>query len=177
MIVVQTWLTVLPLRMQWTALAALRCTDTPFLPLSRIVVRWLRGLILVPGNPENVTQFMALIDELPILDESGPLEKELEHSPVHFFCHLMESIEVIAYEHPDKIQRDKGFEFYTKMVKILELVFETHAEMRYRLRDKKWPNDAHPTNAVEAFALMGVKAVHQNGQDGKFLGYEVSYNS
>lgn len=155
--VVQDWLSKCPIRMQWTALAALRCADFPFLPLSRIVVRWLRGLILVPGNPDNVQQFMALVDELPVLDESGALEKELEHSPVHYYCHLMESIEVIAYEHPDKIQRDKAYEFYTKLVKILELKFETQAEMRHRLRDKPWPQNAHPQNAVEAFALVGTK--------------------
>src|SRR4026207_1732669 len=98
--VLQNWLVRIPIRMQSTLVLGLRGPDGMSTTYIKQWTRWLRGLAFKPGNPDNVRPFM-LMDKPPMLEDKSPLAYELYTVPQHYYSHLMHSVQVVAYRHPE----------------------------------------------------------------------------
>jgi len=145
MTVLQKWLEAIPLRMQSTLVLSLRGPDTHRCPEIKKVQRWMRGLVFVPGNPDNVNEFMAPLSEVPALVEKGPLARELEFTTQHFYSHLMHGLEVITYKHPDADTAVKASELCWGMCDLLHLQMETPEGMQERLGTRTdWKDGRQP---------------------------------
>lgn len=136
--VLQNWLENIPIRMQSTLLLSLRGPDTHQCVEIKRVQRWMRGLVFKPGNPANAREFMASIDDVPILYERGPFAKELEFCSKHFYGHFLHGIEVLAYKHPDIVVRDKAYQLFFGMCDYLHLPVESVESFNIRLCTIEW---------------------------------------
>ncbi|MGY4884047.1 MAG: hypothetical protein ACP5NZ_00520 [Nanobdellota archaeon] len=63
-------------------------------------------------------------------------EKDLQYCTMHYYSHLMQSMEIIGYNHPDENIRDIALGYYAAMVEFLHLSPETKEDMSRRLEDK-----------------------------------------
>jgi hypothetical protein len=129
--VLQDWVTELPLMMQGTLLTGIRGNDVAYAPKLKPVVRWIRANLLVQGNPEN--DFMEVPDGLPAVED---FEDELEYMPVHYYRHLIHTLEIIGYKHPDYEISSIAMEYYLRLVDWCHLAPESHEELDERLSGK-----------------------------------------
>lgn len=151
--VCQRWMNDIPLRMQSVLLLGLRGPDNVRAPEIKKLCRWLRGLAFRPGNPNNVVEFMKT--DLPDrIDEKGELHRELEFVPEHYFTHLMHALQVVGYMHPNATLGERARELFEDMANMLHLPPEDYATFYSRLGPMKWPEDAEPEDAQEAFEII-----------------------
>lgn len=139
--VLQDWVMELPLRAQGTVLTAIRgCDLTPKLPLDapeRQIVGWIRFCIMNPADPREVGIKGAFFQsEAPSFKPS-----ELGHYPLHWFSHVMHTLEIIGYCHPDENLSFKGEEFYHHLSHSLHLNPETKEQMMERLTEDRIAKD------------------------------------
>jgi hypothetical protein len=135
--------------MQSTLLLSLRGPDTHRCPEVKKVQRWLRGLVFIPGNPNNVHEFMTSCENVPMLKEKGPLARELEFCSQHFYSHLMHGLEIVAYKHQDGDTRFVARSLFIAMCSLMHLVPEKEEDMDARLRNMKWPGGVQPLSYEE----------------------------
>jgi hypothetical protein len=150
--VLQDWLVQIPIRMQSTLILGLRGPDTHCTPGVKTITRWLRGLAFKPGNPDNVREFMTKEPELIL--EKGPTAKELEFCTQHFYSHLMHSLEVVAYCHPDREISRVAHDRYTAMCAAFHLPIESVQEFTERLGHRSWPGGSQPDTFEDAISLL-----------------------
>lgn len=153
--VLQDWLVALPIRMQSTLLLGLRGPDGMSTTYIKQWTRWLRGHTFKPGNPDNVRQFM-LAGEPPTLEDKSPLAYELYTVPQHYYSHLMHSVEVIAFRHPDPRVMTTAVCMYVSMAETLHLRPETREQFENRLCHKAWAGGRQPDTLTEALTLMEI---------------------
>ena len=139
--VLQDWVMELPLREQGTVLTAVRgCDLTPKMPLDspeRQIVGWIRWAILNPADPREVGIKGAFFQsEMPDFRPS-----EFGHYPLHWFTHIMHTLEVIAYRHPvERIAMDANIK-YTALAHSLHLNPESKSQMIHRLSEDRIANN------------------------------------
>jgi hypothetical protein len=171
--VVQEWVEELPLMMQGTMMTGVRGNDIIATPKLKPLVRWVRSLILVQGNPEN--DFMEVdVTTLPTVEH---FEDELEYLSVHYFRHLLHTIEIIGYKHPDYDTSMIAIDYYLRLVDWCHLAPETHEELNERLsgepgttgKSKTWKPDypifnrkKKPSKKPVSSKPVPVPPVHQN---------------
>lgn len=155
--VLQDWVVTMPIRMQSTLILGLRGPDTHACSNIKTITRWLRGLTFKPGNPSNVREFMASRPERII--EKGPIAKELEFCSQHFYSHLMHSLEVVAYRHPDGSVNGYAWELFNDMCSLLHLPIEELRDFEIRLKTEHWPRGVQPDNFEAALNLLDSVAV------------------
>jgi hypothetical protein len=149
MSVLQSWLELIPIRMQSTLILGLRGPDTHAAPNVKIIGRWLRGLTFRPGNPDNVREFM--YGELPLrITEKGPAAKELEFCSQHYYSHLMHALEVVAYRYPWPPTRNYAFLLFQDMCTAFHLPIETKSDFEERLKTREWARGKQPDTLEEA---------------------------
>lgn len=153
MFVLQPWLGEIPIRMQSTLLLGLRGPDTHACPNVKRITRWLRGLTFVPGNPDNVREFMGEMP--PRIEEKGPTAKELEFCSQHFYSHLMHALEVVGYRHPNTEVRSQAYWLFFDMCSLMHLPVELPYDFEHRLGPAKWPGGIQPATFEEALAQVG----------------------
>lgn len=137
--VLQDWVMELPLRAQGTLLTCVRgCDLTPKHPLDsteRTLVAFLRYCFMVPADPREVDK------EPGCFFQSKPPKKwkasELGHYPLHWYSHMMHSVEVIGYCHPDHLIRAECLEIYMKLVDSLHLRHEKISDLYDRLMEDR----------------------------------------
>jgi hypothetical protein len=135
--VLQDWVMELPLREQGTILTAIRgCDLTPKLPLDspeRQLVGWIRNAVLNPHDKREIGVKGAFFQtEFPKFKPS-----EFGHYPLHWYAHVMHTLEVIAYRSPNDVQAAKALDGYVDMVLSLHLTPETKDEMISRLSEDR----------------------------------------
>jgi hypothetical protein len=113
--------------MQGTLLTGIRGNDLDYSPKMKPVVRWIRSNLLNNGNPEN--DFME-VGTLPAVED---FEDELEYMSVHYFRHLILTLEIIGYKHPDYDVSTIAMEYYLRLVNWCHLAPESHEELNERL--------------------------------------------
>jgi hypothetical protein len=128
--VLQNWMGELPWKQQSVVLSALRGPDTSRPPSVKIINRWLRGII--QNNADTSTDYMK---ELPFPSLEN-FQRDLEYCTMHYYCHLMHTLEIIGYNHPDESIRDIGLTYYSAMVEFQHLNPETKEELNKRLEDR-----------------------------------------
>ena len=135
--ILQDWITELPLKMQTVLCLGTRGTDTHQTTHVKTITKWLRGLIYKPGDPDN-PQFMEVA--LPdLIQEKSPVAKELEFCTQHYYSHLMHTLEIVGYHHPDLRIALRAQALYTGMVRLFHLWPESKEDLDKRLGTKVWP--------------------------------------
>jgi len=153
MIVIQPWLTEIPLRMQAVLLMATRGPDTQRCPGIKEFTRWIRSVTFVPANPANVAEFMK--NDLPDrIKEKSATHRELEFVTQHFYTHLMHGFQVIGYRHPNNAIRLHGFLLYEDMCRLFHLPAESKDDFEHRLRMLSWPGGEQPLDGLTAFNII-----------------------
>lgn len=139
--VLQDWVMILPLREQGTVVTAIRgCDLTPKIPLDspeRILVGWIRWCIMNPADPREVGIKGAFFQHHPPEFKAS----EFGHYPLHWFTHIMHTLEVIAYRHPLSSTSSNALYIYKKMVNSLHLNVETKDQMILRLSEDRIASD------------------------------------
>jgi hypothetical protein len=110
----------------------------------------MRGVTFKPGNPENVNQFMS--KEPATLEEKGPAAKELEFCTFHCFTHILQSLKVIGFNHPQRYIRDIAIDRVEAMCDLLHLPVEKRSAFEYRLRPIDWPGQ--PNTLEDALNIL-----------------------
>jgi hypothetical protein len=130
--VLQDWVIELPLMMQGRMMTGIRGPDEAYCPEMKPVIRWIRSVVLVSGNPEN--DFAQIDDkQLPAVED---FEHELEYLTVHYYRHFLHTLEIIGYKHPDFAVSDIAMEYYLRLVDWMHLAPESHEEINERLSGK-----------------------------------------
>jgi hypothetical protein len=130
-VVLQDWVgDLLTWKQQSTMFSALRGPDNLRCDNVKKVTRWLRGVTQKDADPSD--DYMRKM-ELPSIEE---LNKELEFTSVHYFCHLMHVLEIIDYKHPEQGVRRTASDYYLGIVHALHLNQETFGQLEIRLKDK-----------------------------------------
>lgn len=145
--IAQPWIARLPLKMQTVIFLGTRGPDTHRCPELKKIVRWIRGNVYKPGDPDN-PQFM-LAGEPPEIVEKQDVARELEFVTQHYYAHLMHVLEIIGYKHPDSEVRRIARRRYEQMVFLFHLNPETEQQLDYRLRLRTWKG-GQPMNFEEA---------------------------
>jgi hypothetical protein len=153
MSVLQEWVEDLPLRMQSTLVLGLRGPDGHQYKAIKDIIRWVRGLTFKPGNPANVKVFMGGLP--PRIEDRGECYNELMVVSTHFFGHLMHSLEVVGYRHPNVKIKWHAHNLFYDMCLMLHLPFETSDSFEERLKNIEWPGGEQPDNFEEAIQLLG----------------------
>lgn len=97
------WITDMSLRYQGVLLAAIRgCDGRPKNDISKSLNRCIRNLCCVPFDARELAYegFMSY-DMAKWRDDFKAFEAAKDEYPVHYVMHMVNAIEVIAYEHPD----------------------------------------------------------------------------
>jgi hypothetical protein len=135
--VIQNWVMELPRREQGTVLTAIRgCDLTPKYPLDsdeRQLIGWIRWVIMNPVDNREVGIKGAFFQNT--IPEFKP--SKFGHYPLHWFTHIMHTLEVIAYRHPEKSIKNKALGGYLDMVNSLHLKPESKLEMIQRLGEDR----------------------------------------
>lgn len=138
--VLQDWVMELPLRFQGTLLTAVRGCDLE--PKS-----WVKsGVAYSPGR--RITAFirycfMNPVDEREIDYEEGAFfmstppkpfkPSEFGHLPLHWYSHVMHSLEIIGQYHPNYDIAREAWGLYVSMVMALHLNVESRQQLITRL--------------------------------------------
>lgn len=125
--VLKDWVVELPLMMQGTLMTCIRGNDIRDAPKMKPLTRWLRSLLLNNGNPEN--DFME-VPKLPAVEE---FEDEIEYLSIHYFAHLLHSLEIVGHKHPDDEVAGIAIDYYARLVDFLHLEPEREEEFEKRL--------------------------------------------
>lgn len=125
------WMKQLPLKQQSVLLSSLRGPDNANYPTIKKVTKWIRSI--VQKNADPTKKYMHL-EELPSF---GELEKEIEFCSVHYAAHLLQALEIIGYEHPDKNTSSFAENYYKGFaLQTFHLNPETREQLTKRLEDR-----------------------------------------
>lgn len=160
MSVLQKWVEALPLKMQSCLVLGLRGCDTPTMHETKKIIKWLRGVTFKPAEFGNLEVFMQSSHDVPAIYEKGLVNRELDVAPHHFYTHLMHSLEIVGYMHPDETILVMACTRYEGMCNLMHLPIEHKDDFCYRLRDYDWPGGIQPDTFEEAIALVKTRSVH-----------------
>ena len=155
--VLQNWLVEIPIRMQSTLVLGLRGPDTHSTEHIKAITKWMRGLAFKPGNPKNMPFMRATFPGRII--EKGACAKELEFCTQHFVSHLMHSLEVIAYRHPDQEISTHAFNLFSDICTLFHLPVEYIEAFEERLKQIDWPQ-GQPDTFEEAMKQFPIEEEH-----------------
>lgn len=133
----------LPLREQGTLLTAVRgCdlepkqwtatgfSDSP----GRRITAWIRWAFMNPADSREIDIPGAFFQSIP---PENFKPSEFGHLPLHWYTHVMHSLEVIAVRHPNQLVGATARKLYYQMVHGLHLNQETPEEMIERLSEDR----------------------------------------
>lgn len=113
--------------MQGTLMTCIRGNDIRDTPKMKPLTRWLRSLLLNNGNLKN--DFMNVPKLLAVED----FEDEIEYLSIHFFAHLLHSLEIVGHMHPDDNVAGIALDYYARLVDFLHLEPEKEEDFKSRL--------------------------------------------
>lgn len=142
--VLQDWVMELPLRAQGTLLTSVRgCDDEPktwtrqsvaYSPGRRLTA-FIRFCFMIPADPREVDY-----EEGSFFQSQPPnpfKPSEFGHLPQHWYSHVMHSLEIIAYRHPNPVLQTRAYDLYIAMVSNLHLNIENETQMIIRLTEDR----------------------------------------
>lgn len=132
--VFQEWLECLTWKEQTVLVLGLRGPDAGGSRDVKLIIRWLRSVVLKNAAPKKT--FMGETDfrQVNEIVDDSPLAFDM--LPVHFFGHLLHTVEVIAYRHPDQCIRNTALNTYIELCEFMHINQETDSEMTERLKDE-----------------------------------------
>lgn len=145
--VLQDWVMELPLREQGTLLTAVRGCDlepkqwysTGFADSpGRRITAWIRWCFMNPADPREVDIPGAFFQSVAPGQKEGRFRpSEFGHLPLHWYTHIMHSLEVISNRHPNGEVRSTARGLYETMVHTMHLNPETPMQMVERLSEDR----------------------------------------
>ncbi len=130
-VVLLDWVQELSLKQQSVLLSSLRGPDNFYYPKLKEVTKWIRSILQINADFEK--DYMRC-KKLPLPNE---LEKEIEFCTVHYSNHLLNTLEIIGYKHPDERVSTPAKNYYFYFVdKVFHLNPETQEQLDKRLEDK-----------------------------------------
>lgn len=139
--VFKDWVIELPWRMQSVLMTATRGPDGPVrYPDIKVLNRWIRDKLFNDADPSN--PFIMHPDDPDVLLIIEQLGKELEYTTVHYYCHVVHALEIIAYEHPVYDVQDAAYRLYYELGPVL-------MHMKPELKHEHWER-LGPTEAQHA---------------------------
>lgn len=142
--VLQKWVIDLPLREQGTLLTGVRGCDfeaktwsskgVAYSPGRRLTA-FIRWCFLNPADIREVDYEEGSFFRSIPPDPFKP--SEFGHLPEHWYAHVMHSLEIIGYRHPDERIAKIAYNLYCKMVYNLHLNPETKEQMTIRLSEDR----------------------------------------
>ncbi len=130
--VLQDWVLKLNFKKQTVLMECIRAPDTPISLHFKQITTFMRAMIL--KNADTTTDFMKDA-ELP---DYASVEREFERLPQHCGHHILMTLEVIGYDHPDSEIRLKAFEFYQDGVHSQHLNVEAEDEYETRMKPRAY---------------------------------------
>ncbi len=125
------WMNGLPLRQQGIILSSLRGYDLSRSVAVKNLNKWVRSV--VQHNVDPSSSYMRDITP-PEIDRD--LKEDLECCSMHYVLHLMYSLEIIGYKHPDKSTGNEAKKYYYGFADFFHLNAETEEQMDKRLENK-----------------------------------------
>src|SRR5271154_3635478 len=114
-------------RMQCALLAAFRGADADDSPEVKRVIRWIRRQCIKENNPKS--HFMRDFDFIKIKTLIDQDSWQWDRLKTHFYDHLKQAMEVIAYYHPDEMTAARALEAYQDLQEHESMMPEEKAEM------------------------------------------------
>ncbi len=121
------WVLGMSFKKQTVLMECIRAPDNYISPRFKQITTFIRAGVL--KNADTTTDFMKDA-ELP--DYAG-IEREFERLPLHMAHHILMTLEVMAYGHPDQEIRKMCWQFYEDSVHSQHLNIETKEEYEKRL--------------------------------------------
>lgn len=134
--ILKDWVQELGLRHQGVLLTSVRGCDTaPKHDASKLLTRCIRNEILNPhcGNAKKAATFIEAVPEDVLIQRFGDFRRNLDHYPHHYVMHIVHTIEIIGYKHPDPRIAYNWRMFYKYLCRGLHLNLETEEELDRRL--------------------------------------------
>ena len=133
--VIQDWLGELTYKQQTVLLVSLRGPDINQSKTIKKFVKFIRNTVLINADPNS--NFIEEGD-LPTINEIKNEDKSiLDDLSVHYFSHLLQSLNIISKKHPNKKIKQIALDSYLQFVNVfLHLNIETEEELDIRLIDK-----------------------------------------
>lgn len=128
--VLQDWMGNLPWKQQSVILSALRGPDTHRPNSIKDITRWLRRITQFDADPS--TNYIGKATHPDLLK----IKEDLEFCTVHYFCHLLHTLEIIGYKHPFQEIRHQANHYYEGLVNSLHLNPESREQLEERLADR-----------------------------------------
>lgn len=145
--VLQDWVMELPLRHQGTLLTAVRgCDNEPKQWTAtgfsdspgRRITAFIRYCFMNPADEREIDIPGAFFQSSP----PTPFRpSEFGHLPQHWYSHVMHSLEIIGYCHPNRWIKELAYSLYETMVHSLHLNTETQVQLFNRLTEDRIMND------------------------------------
>jgi hypothetical protein len=130
-VVLLDWVKELSLKQQSVLLSSLRGPDNFHYPEIKKVTKWIRATLQTNADPQK--EYMQQ-EKLPSPKE---LEKEIEFCTVHYATHLLQALEILGYNHPEKAVSVLAEGYYTHFIsEIFHLNPETREQLNKRLEDR-----------------------------------------
>lgn len=154
--VLQDWVMALGLRHQGSLLTAVRgCDDAPKDDPSKKFIRCYREVILNAhcGDAAKAATFIERCSPAEVRLRFRDFRRSTDHYPHHYVMHVVHSIEIVGYHHPDEAVRTLWQSFYFELCRSLHLNPETREQLETRLnadeqtfarRDSEWCCDGEP---------------------------------
>ena len=119
---------------QTLMLTGLRGTDANVSEDIKAWTRWIRRTVL--NNAAPAKKFMRDVPLRTLADIAEHDQSKIDMLPVHFYTHLMHTLEVISLRHPDVLIMQRAAQGYADLVAYLHLQPEFHGDMIRRLSDE-----------------------------------------
>lgn len=134
--VLKEWLTEYDFTVQSAVLTGIRGYDLGMPDDLKHLTRWMRGLIMKDGRPNNGK----FVREDPPEINYKEFIKKTEYMSFHYVWHLAHSLQIIGYLHPDEIISAHALQYYDWLCKKSHINPETKGQMLKRLEDSESPN-------------------------------------
>jgi hypothetical protein len=134
--VTRDWVQELPWKMQSVMLTSTRGPDNHRYGSVKILNRWIRGQLFHDADPAN--PFIAEgsdPDNLLERDFVAALQRELEYTTVHYYSHVLHTLEIIGYKHPEMEVWSVARELYSRLCHELHVIPESPSMLDNRLAD------------------------------------------
>src|SRR5665213_826255 len=122
-------------RCQCALLSAFRGADSDDSPEVKRVVRWIRRQCIKDTNPKS--HFMKDNEFISIKALIEQDTWQWDRLKTHFYDHLKQALQIIAYYHPDQWPADKALEAYTDLQHHESMGIESKSECISRMRDTR----------------------------------------
>ncbi|GJM05331.1 MAG: hypothetical protein DHS20C09_13220 [marine bacterium B5-7] len=133
-LVLNPWMESMTWKEQTVLLTALRGPDIGGTAEVKLMVRWIRSIVLRNAAPSKTFMRETNFKSVQDIAEEKPLAFDM--LPIHYITHLMHAFQVIGVRHPEPSISTRAKHVYEDFCIYLHTNPETDSEMTLRLQDE-----------------------------------------